>query len=358
VGAELLLVLLATIGLLVLYLLFWPVSPKPVGKFVAPYPPTLTGQYEKNNCLQAVERLGDGHCFGPESIAFDEIGRIFAGMADGRIMRFDSNGNNAELFVNTGGRPLGLAFDVAENLIVADIEKGLLSVSPQGDIVVLATSAVGQPTMFANDLDKAADGTIYFSDFQYYADKDGLDDFLDGRPLTRLLAYDPRNKETHVIRDGLFLANDVALGPNDAFVLVNEFLAYRITRYWLTGTKKGQSDYFIENLPGMPDNISFNGRDTFWLALFGPRNPIMEKLQANPRLRGVGKRLPLILSPNIDMGAYGFVLGLDIEGNIKHNFQDPSGEFAAHITSAYEHEGSLYMGNMGDTAIKKLTLTI
>ncbi len=97
--------LIAGVGLLILYLFSWPVAPKPIGVFVAPKAPPLTGTYEQNNRLQAVERFGDGHCLDPEDITVDTQGRIYASMADGRIMRFSPDGSNVELYANTAARP-------------------------------------------------------------------------------------------------------------------------------------------------------------------------------------------------------------------------------------------------------------
>ncbi len=344
--------LVMVIGLLVLYLLFWPISPRPVGVFVAPEAPPLTGVYERNSRLQAVERFGDGQCLGPEDITVDAQGYLYAGMDDGRIMRFETDGDNAELFVNTGGRPQGMAFDADGNLIVADAE-GLLSVAPDGSITVLATKAGGRPIVVANDLAIAADGTVYFSDYRFYPDY--MMDFVDGRPLGRLLAYDPGTRMTRVVLEDLYAANGVTLGPDESFVLIDEMAAYRVTRYWLTGPKQGQTDIFIENLPGLPDNITFNGQDTYWIALYEPRSSATEFFQARPFLRGVLRRIPpFLITTAAPPPSYGFVVGVDLEGNITHNLQDPSGEFASHVTCAYEYEGMLYLGNIGDTAIKRL----
>jgi sugar lactone lactonase YvrE len=158
-----------------------------------------------------------------------------------------------------------------------------------------------------------------------------------------------------VLVDGLYAANGVTLGPGDAYVLVNEMTAYRVTRYWLVGPKQGQTDIFIENLPGYPDNITFNGRDTYWLAQFVPRSPVMEFLQARPILRGILKPVPLLLiTAAVNTRGYGFVVGLDLEGRVAHNLQDPSGEFASHVTSVYEHEGMLFLGNIDDKAIYRI----
>ena len=65
--------------------------------------------------------------------------------------------------------------------------------------------------------------------------------------------------------EGLFFANGVALGPDERFVLVNETVTGRVHRL-LKGDRRGERDIFIDGLPAMVDNISFNGSDTFgWL---------------------------------------------------------------------------------------------
>ncbi|MBE1043152.1 SMP-30/gluconolactonase/LRE family protein, partial [Escherichia coli] len=94
--------------------------------------------------------------------AVDSQGRVYAGLADGRVVRLDASGK-VETFVDTGGRPLGMDFDAAGNLILADAWKGLLRIDPQGKVETLATEADGVPFAFTDDLDIASDGRIYFS---------------------------------------------------------------------------------------------------------------------------------------------------------------------------------------------------
>ena len=45
----------------------------------------------------------------------------------------------------------------------------------------------------------------------------------------------------------------------------------RCSKYWLEGDKKGQTEIFVENLNGYPDNIRYNGRDIFWIGLVSVR---------------------------------------------------------------------------------------
>jgi sugar lactone lactonase YvrE len=77
----------------------------------------------------------------------------------------------------------------------------------------------------------------------------------EARPHGRLLSYNPASGETKVLLKDLYFANGVALSANEDFVLVNETYRYRITRYWLSGDKAGTHDIFIDNLPGLPDNL-------------------------------------------------------------------------------------------------------
>src|SRR5689334_23509494 len=109
------------------YLLLAPVSINPAA-WTPLAVPTLTGQYQQNNRLASVQKLplGDGHK--PEDVALDADGKIYAGFEDGRIIQLEPDGTQPRVFANTGGRPLGLAFDRAGNLIVADAIQGLLSV--------------------------------------------------------------------------------------------------------------------------------------------------------------------------------------------------------------------------------------
>jgi sugar lactone lactonase YvrE len=338
----------------VAYLLFWPVPINPAA-WTPPPAPELTGVYAQNSELARIERLNvDGDK--PEDVAFDQEGRIYSGTEDGRIFRFQANGTQPQVFANTGGRPLGLIFDRDGNLIVADAVKGLLSISRDGNITPLSTEAEGVKFGCTNDLDVAADGTIYFTDATYKFPLTQLKaDLLEHQPNGRFLAYDPRTKQTKVLLRDLYFANGVAVSPDQSFVLVNDTGAYRVRRYWLTGEKQGQADIFIDNLPGFPDGISSNGRDTFWLALVNRRDAGLDALQPHPFLKKVVLRLPNFLQPNIKR--YAFALGLDSNGKVVRNMQDPAPQCFTQIANVVEHKSSLYFGSIGERAIGRMPLT-
>ena len=148
--------------------------------------------------------------------------------------------------------------------------------------------------------------------------------------------------------------------PDQSCVLVSESNKYRVRRYWLLGPHKGRSDIFIENLPGIPDNITFNGNDAYWLAIaLGPQfRKAWDPYLSKPFLRKVVYRVPeFIRGDSKQMPAEmrcGYVLGLDLDGRITHNLQDPTGEIYADITSATQHGGMLYLGAVTQDAVGRI----
>lgn len=350
---RLLTVCVGALLLALAYFSLWPVPIKPAA-WTPPAAPALAGDYQPNDRLSPVQRLPLGKAFAPEDIAIDPEGRIYTGVDDGRIIRLQADGSKYEVFANTNGRPLGLVFDQQSNLIVADAIKGLLSISPEGTISVLTTTAEGIPFQCTNDLDVSANGLIYFTDASSrFPLSNYKADILEHRPNGRFLVYDPEEKTTRVLLSKLHFANGVAVSPDQQFVLVVETGSYRVHRFWLGGPKRGQSEVFIENLPGFPDGISSNARDKFWLALVTPRDKVLDRLLPHPFLRKVVLRLPGFLQPAPKR--HGFILGLDHEGNVVENLQDGSKECYAQIANVVEHEGSLYFGSIGEATVGRLT---
>ena len=233
--------------------------------------------------------------------------------------------------------------------------KGLLSIDPDGKITTLVTRAPNQPLGFADDVDVARDGTIYFSDASSkFGPNEYLYDMLEGRPHGRLLRYDPATHETTVLLGDLCFANGVALSRNEDFVLVNETYRFRIMRCWLTGERAGTSEVFVDNLPGYPDNITSNRQGVFWLALFTVRNDEADWLSPRPFLKSTLAKLPAFFWPKPQ--PYAFVVKLDENGQILDSFQDPTGKRLHAVTSAFERDGYLYLGSLYNDRIGKFKL--
>jgi sugar lactone lactonase YvrE len=331
------------LGILILYLLLWPVKIDPAA-WTPPAAPAASGIPSTNSFLSRVEKIARGYV-GPESIAVDSHRDLYAGLFDGRIIRISPDGESIEVFAQAG-EPLGLEFAADGSLVVADAILGLISIDRSGRITTLTTQAEGSPINFADDLAIASDGKIYFSDAsKKYSNMESFADLFEHRPNGRLLVYDPVTSETRLLLDELYFPNGVALSPDESCLLFSETSMYRICRYWLAGDRAGQVEVFIDNLPGFPDNITCDGEDTYWVALAGgPKSRAMiDPVLPKPFLRKVLWRLPFLFASSST--GEGHVLGLDLNGNILHNLQDPDGESLSDTTSAIEHLGMLYIGS-------------
>jgi sugar lactone lactonase YvrE len=200
------------------------------------------------------------------------------------------------------------------------------------------TNAIGDsPVLYADDLDIAKDGMIYFTDAstRFGAQASGgtmagsLLELMEHGKSGRVLSYNPASGKTALIKDGLSFANGLAMCPDDACILVNETGEYAVRRIWLTGERAGQMDSLVENLPGFPDNINrgavVDGKQTYWLGLASPRNAIIDKWSQKPALRKLAQRLPAALRPKAVF--YGAVIQIDEDGKILQTLQDPSGAY-------------------------------
>ncbi len=344
------------LGILCLaYLAAWPVSIRPVA-WQAAENPGYRGQFAENERLRALQRLGDGSLPGPEAVAFGRAGELYTGLEDGRVVRIPADLKSCRVLGNTGGRPLGLKIDSQGNVLVADAISGLLSLDAAGEMKILADHADGIPLRFPDDLDIDAQGRIYFTDASWkFGLHDRMLDVLEHGSGGRLLRYDPNRGEAVALLTDLNFANGVALGPDDAFILINETTAYRVTRFWLKGPKAGTREVFAGGLPGFPDNITFNGRDRFWLALVSPRSSLLDSLSERPFWRTVIARLPAFLQLKPAVRAH--VVGLDLEGKVIEQYQDPSAKAFGPVTSVIEHNGALYLGSLSDSAIAHVLLS-
>jgi sugar lactone lactonase YvrE len=270
-----------------------------------------------------------------------------------------ADGSKPENWVTTGGRPLGIRFDAAGNLIVADAFRGLLRVRPDGTVTVLATEADGQPILYANSVDVAADGKIYFSDSstKFGASRWGgtypasLLDILEHGAHGRLLVYDPVAGRATTLLAGLNFANGVAVAHDQSYVLVNETGTYRVLRHWIAGPRRGGTEPLIENLPGFPDNLSRGLEGRFWLALISPRNTLVDRLSGAPFARTMIQRLPAVVRP--EAVAYGHVVAIDGTGRVLASLQDPDGGYRL-TTGATEADDHIYVGSLVMPALGRL----
>lgn len=326
------------------YLAFWPVPVDPVAVDI-PEAPGFTGDFAENDALDAAALVGlpDGE-IGPEDLAVMPDGTIYTTSHDGVLMRID--GETPEVIEPLGGRPLGLDAGPDGALYIADSYRGIMRWSGPGTLEPLVTEIAGAPVIYANQLDVARGGTIYFSN-----STDRFDPETDGGTKeTSVMAIWEQSEAGYVARrtpdgtvekiaEGFVYTNGVALSAAEDFLLIAETGRARVWRLWLAGDRAGEREVFLDNLPGYPDNIEAQGDGTFWLAFASPRVP-SEALMPYPALRKVIWRLgPGVRPAPIHRG---MLIRFDEEGRILETLQDPGGRLGI-TTGGRIVDGQLYV---------------
>ncbi|KAL3720624.1 hypothetical protein ACJRO7_005443 [Eucalyptus globulus] len=330
----------------------------------APLPPhglsgTVAAPRENSRMLRGTEMVGAGRVVGPEDVVYDpESGVIYVGCADGWVKQVEVSGSGKDFavedWVNTGGRPLGLALGRDGELIVCDSYKGLLKVSKRdGTVELLTDEAEGLKFNLTDGADVARDGTIYFTDASYkYTLKEAIWDVLEGQPHGRFLSYDPTTKETRVLARDLYFPNGVALSPDQSFVIFCETVMRWCKRYYITGERKGHIDTFIDRLPGYPDNIRYDGEGHYWIALYSGSSMFNKLLLKYPFIRkGAAILERFDRRPVMDKNSG--VFQVDLEGKPVAHYYDPQLSF---ISSGNKIGDYLYCGSLYYPYILRLKL--
>lgn len=339
--------ILAILMLSIAYLFFWPNSLE-VHSWDSPINHGYVDEFESNQLMQNVE-IQHKTCAQCEDVAIDKNGNVFGASIDGRILRFDRFDGAETVVAHTDGRPLGLDFDHFGQLYIADAIKGLMRIDSTGRLETLSTAHNGRPYIFTDDLEVGSDGKVYFTDA---SETNNIHlyklDILAHSNTGRLLVFDPQTKQVDMLLEQLYFANGVATSSDSSFILVNETTNYRVLKYYLKGDKKGQTEVFIDNLPGFPDGISSGSDGIYWLTLISPRNPIIDKLSDQPFIRKSIARLPEFLQPAPER--YAAILGLNQNGEVVYNFQKNECKFSQ-ISSVQQWKNDLYFGSLGEAGV-------
>jgi len=340
------------------YLSFWPVPVSPV-TWSPPQNKYFTGEFAPNDKLSNLQRITLGGSHGPEdAVLWQE--KIYTVSQEGNIIGIDPDTQAATILTHTGGVPLGIEVNPADNhLIVADAYKGLLSISPSGTVTVLTDHVNDAPILYADDVDIADDGVIYFSDAstkfgaQAYGGtlKASLLELMEHGRTGRLLAYNPADTSTLVIANGFTFSNGVAMHP-DGDILVLETGTYSLHKI---NPQTSIRKTMLSNLPGFPDNINRgprleNGKASFFIGLISPRSDWLDDNADNIGIRKFAMRLPPSMRPKAV--PYVHIVHMDEDGQILAAYQDPEGAYHD-ATGAIVADGYIYVTSLTETALAR-----
>jgi len=353
---KLVLAIVAILFLLAAYLTLWPVPIKPIS-WNAPMQPGYIGLHTVNTKLANLNIISLGKEEGPEHIVIGKDGKLYTTVASGNILRMNPDGSEQEVFVNTGGRVLGFDFDASGNLIAADVNNGLLSISPDKKITVLTDKVNGEPILFADAVVVAKSGKIYLSDASArFAPKKwggtfeaAVLDVFEQSSTGRILEYEPANKTTRIVAKGFSFANGIALSSDEKTLFINETGKYRVWKIYVVANDmdisipNDKAIVLFDNLPGYPDNLMRGLDGKIWLGFNKPRSPTIDKIAAKPFMRKLTLRLPRSMWPVPK--AYGHVIAFTEDGKVVADLQDPSGAYPE-TTAVTETADRLYIQSL------------
>jgi sugar lactone lactonase YvrE len=328
------------------YLAAWPVAIEPE-TWHAPAPPAPAGTYALNDALATCEIFARAPTLGPDTIAFDGIGYLYTGLADGNVVRISPDGARTDMLVRIDGRATGVAFDTRGNLLVADEGRGLVHrLGTDGKVEPLVRDIDGEPMVLVNDLAVGNDGTVYVteSSTKFTLEQMRLE-VLEHRANGRIVRYDPVLRTARILVPDLFFPNGIAVSDDQSHLLFAETTAYRVSRYWLRGPKAGTVEVVLDNLPGFPGDVSVGDNGRYWLSLLAQRSSLIDRLAGWPRVRAILARLPAALLP--EPRPFPYLIAFDATGRVTATLQAQSRTDLPSFSSAVESVGYLYMGSPG-----------
>ncbi|KQT89651.1 strictosidine synthase [Marmoricola sp. Leaf446] len=294
-----------------------------------------------------------GH--GAEDVVVDEQGHGITGTEDGAVLRVSPDGSVTRLG-HTRGRPLGIELLDEDRLLVADAERGLLTMHRRtGAVEVLVTEVAGRPLRVCNNAAVAADGSVWFSDSSaVHPLARWRADLLEATCTGRLLRRAPDGAvEEHLT--GLDFANGVALSPDGSAVHVAESGARTVVRLWLSGPRAGTRDLFAADLPGYPDNLSTGSDGLVWVTIASPPVAALERLRAHApaAVRRLGRHVPEALLPGPVRSVH--VQAYRPDGTLVHDLRLPATDFHM-VTGVREHQGRLWLASLEEAALATVEL--
>ena len=266
--------------------------------------------------LERAEILYDGmlrepRLLHPEGVAIGPDGWIWCSSEMGQLLRIPPDGSQLEEVATTGGFTLGIAFEADIALYACDVWNSAvfrLELASRR-LARFTQPGIKVPNYPVVDTKRRR---LLVSD-SYAMDESGPGVWsypLDGG--AGFLWYN----------QPMELANGMALGPDGDSLYVVETWARRVTRIaFLRDGRPGAVEPFVEDLPGLPDGIAFDGAGDLFVGCYEPSRVL--------RVSDGGRRTEVYI-------------------------EDPTSHRLSHPTNIAFDGASLYTANLGRWHITRI----
>ncbi len=192
---------------------------------------------------------GPGDFDGPEGITAGQDGWLYVSSGDGWIYRIKDS--DTEPYAEVGGRPLGIAFDLQQNLIVCESESGsVLSLSPKGEVSLIADRVGHRKIVRPNFAVFDNKGWLYFSD----SGSSTLEVPVGDGAIFRVSP----SGDIEIFADGLFLPNGLVIRQGEHALYIAQSTEDNVLRLTVeTGGRLGEIAVFASGLDSTPDGLAF-----------------------------------------------------------------------------------------------------
>lgn len=277
----------------------------------------------------------------PQALAQSADGRVFVGLADGRVAWFDGDNDHTEPklheFARTGralpdcgranatretnwrcGRVVGLAFAPArflsryvdripqaalfadaQVLVAADAFRGVYLLDARGRKTVLFNRVGGKDKdakselRFLSALAVSARGDVFVAHSSRKFTRDHVVlAYLEAAVADgQLLHFSPRTGAVTILADELAFPNGLALVDNDSALLVALTTQHKVAKF--TFTTNALADFAF--VPGEPSGLavsSVHGHDVLFVGLFAPASVLDDYVMRSVKVRRVLSLLP------------------------------------------------------------------
>jgi gluconolactonase len=223
---------------------------------------------------RSVHLFANGFKF-PEGPAFDRAGNLFIVNVDTGDISAISPEGRVKKFLNTGGCPNGAKFHINGDLFVADRKKGIIAISPKGEMRVIVDRYQGKTLNGPNDLIFDSKGDLYFTDPHGSSAEN---------PIGCVYRVSSQGKIT-CLAEGLAFPNGLALSHDEKYLFVADTRKNRILRYVLDPPVRS---YLFSQLNGGwgPDGMAFDLAGNLYVAQYGggvvmvldPKGELIERI--------------------------------------------------------------------------------
>lgn len=197
----------------------------------------------------------------PEGPSFDREGTLHFVDWDAQVVYRVAPDGRGSPFVNTGGVPTGSKFHRNGHLFVADGDRGILDISVDGEVRVIASIWEGQRFRGPNDLVFAANGDLYFTDPK------GSDA---EHPIGNVFLVRQDGRVEH-FAGGFQFPNGILLADDGRTLYLAETYPNHILAFELDKDGHEQSRRVFARLEGGlgPDGMAFGQDGNLYVAHFG-----------------------------------------------------------------------------------------